>query len=140
MPAYSYKRRFINPVRVGLEILPDYEDESRVIRPKRQTIRAEGKRRHARPGETMQHYHGMRTRQCFKIGDGRCVSVDPIEIDVREHAFHVSVLGGWIKGGRIHDLAQADGFEHGEDMQRFWRDEHGIGDFRGLLIRWEALK
>lgn len=45
MVAYSYKRRFVTPIRVGLGLLP-----------KRQTIRAHGLRRHARAGEELQHY------------------------------------------------------------------------------------
>jgi hypothetical protein len=61
MVAYSYKARFVAPIRVGLD-LPTLAEHlemggyhpGQIIRPKRQTIRAKGKRRHARPGETLQ--------------------------------------------------------------------------------------
>ena len=65
MSAYSFKRRFVNPIRVGLCLDPIFQigkhevsEMEAPIRPKRQTIRAEGKRRHARPGEIVQLYHG----------------------------------------------------------------------------------
>jgi hypothetical protein len=109
MVAYSYKRRFINPIRVGLGLPPLFQfgphklvgDMDAEIRPKRQTIRAFGKRRHARAGEILQHYTAMRTKQCTKIGDARCAGFD--------------------------------------DMARFWREEHGPDTFEGAVIRWEAL-
>ena len=53
MVAYSLKPRFIPPILSGA---------------KRQTIRAISRRRHAIPGETLQLYTGMRTKQCRLIG------------------------------------------------------------------------
>lgn len=84
MPAYSYKRRFVAPIWVGLG-LPIKPVIGLVIaagveiRPKRQTIRAD-RARHARPGEIVQHYCGMRTKSCFKIGEGRCTFASPIKL------------------------------------------------------------
>ncbi|WP_292672606.1 hypothetical protein [Mesorhizobium sp.] len=48
---------------------------------KRQTVRADRKR-HARPGEPVQLYQGMRTRNCVKLVDPDpiCVRVRPIAI------------------------------------------------------------
>lgn len=68
MVAYSYKARFVEPIRLGLEPGPWIPGM------KRQTIRADRKR-HARPGEEIQHYRGMRTRQCFLIGRAICEAV-----------------------------------------------------------------
>ena len=48
MVAYSFKRRFREPILAGS---------------KQQTIRADRKR-HARRGEALQLYTGMRTTQC----------------------------------------------------------------------------
>jgi hypothetical protein len=62
--AYSFQRRFVAPILAGT---------------KRQTIRAERKR-HARPGEVVSLYHGMRTRQCFLIAQAPCVDVQPIRL------------------------------------------------------------
>ena len=63
MVAYSFQRRFAPPISTLV---------------KRQTIRAD-RRRHARPGEMLQLFTGMRTRHCAKIiADPRCLSVEPI--------------------------------------------------------------
>jgi hypothetical protein len=152
MVAYSYKPRFIVPILVGLGLVEPGDGELTVgaftistfvrknlPRPKRQTIRAIGKRRHARAGDGLQHYTGMRTKSCKLIGRATCTSTAAIAIDVRPHALHVSVDGENIKGGRIHDFAREDGFEHGEDMLAFWQKEHGMGKFEGVLILWEPL-
>lgn len=166
MTAYSFKRRFVAPIRAGLglvglgmdgagnevpcELVLDdgvkaprpfdpMRDLDPPIRPKRQTIRAVGRRRHARPGEVVQLYHGMRTKQCFLIGRARCVSVEPIEIIVKEHSMPTRLSGKHVGGGFLREFARADGFESAEDMLAFWREEHGLGKFEGLLIRWEPL-
>lgn len=156
MVAYSFKRQFIQPISIGLGIFPDGSIDlggfncagkyrfpiSNV--PKRQTIRAIGKRRHARLGETLQLYTAMRTKQCRKIGDARCTSALPV-------CLHFVSWGSAIVGSgkvpencyfdeRLHLFAQADGFESWEDMKEFWRTEHpGIQKFEGVLIQWEPL-
>jgi hypothetical protein len=152
MSAYSFKRRFVNPIRIGLGLIPiepkiiDDPDSSSgysleaKVRPKRQTIRAEGKRRHARPGEIVQLYHGMRTKQCFKIGDGRCTSVALITMEIGTHTLFIRIDGEQIGSGYIHDFARADGFDHSEDMLAFWHAEHSdISNFKGVLIKWQPL-
>lgn len=58
MPAYNFQKQFAPLVESGQ---------------KRQTIRAIGKRRHARPGESLQLYTGQRTKACRKL-----ISPDPV--------------------------------------------------------------
>ncbi|MBR0687326.1 hypothetical protein JQ594_15450 [Bradyrhizobium manausense] len=138
MVAYSFKGRFVDPIRVGLSRISLSYDRH----PKRQTIRAVGKRRHARPGETLQLYCGMRSPQCFKIGEARCTAVRPILIYVQ--ADHVE-----IKGERhlrslseLDAFAQSDGFANWSEMKAFWLEEHRgkrLGPFVGILIQWEAM-
>lgn len=144
MVAYSFKRRFVDPIRVGLSRVSLSFD----CAPKLQTIRAVGKRRHARPGETLQLYHGMRSKQCFKIGEARCVNVVGVRIHVNggritiapgtreEHALDKTV--------QLDAFAQRDGFGNWTEMQEFWRAEHGeiarLGPFVGMLILWEPLQ
>lgn len=61
MVAYSFKSGFVPAIRA---------------RTKRQTIRLP-RPRHARPGEMLQTYCGMRTKSCFRIiPDPRCIGVD----------------------------------------------------------------
>lgn len=129
MVAYSFQPRFIEPIRAGL---------------KRQTIRAHRKR-HARPGEAIQLYAGMRTRHCRKIiDDPVCTAVEPIEIAVPEQQPGFVHNGFQWRGGvgtdwayLTEDFAAADGFEGVLDMWRFWRRHHGPGLFRGVVIRWK---
>jgi hypothetical protein len=145
MVAYSFKHQFIGPIRAGLGIEHLNERGKIVIpgpTPKRQTIRAVGKRRHARPGEVLQLYYGMRTKQCMSIGVSRCVSVEPIEIAVLDDAILLIRIGEPLKALSERDmeqLARNDGFGSLEDMWLFWRREHGLGVFNGLMIKWEPI-
>lgn len=122
MVAYSFQKRFA----------PRIADGS-----KRQTIRA-GRRRHARVGEALQLYVGMRTTHCVKIiADPLCVSVAPISIafDNEGKIDRIS-----IDGSPVHDadgFAVEDGFESLSDMAGFWVMAHGLYQrFDGVLIRW----
>ncbi len=143
MVAYSFQQRFVTPIQVGLgkiEHIPGTE-----FVPKRQTIRAVGKRRHARPGETVQLYRGMRTRQCFKIGDGCCKSIEPIQIFLKGASIvFPDRQDRTIQGAALDFFAQDDGFKDWPEMRQFWLDEHGeecarLGPFTGLLIKWEPI-
>ena len=121
MTAYSFKQQFIAPILSGT---------------KRQTIRADRKR-HARQGEQLQLYTGMRTKQCRLIGRAVCESVMPIRIQLE-----ICPLI-WLGDETLHtnrDLcafARSDGFADWPEMRRFWLDNHkGIPIFSGMLIRW----
>jgi hypothetical protein len=127
--AYSFKYRFAEPIIAGT---------------KRQTIRADRKR-HARPGERLQLFTGMRTRQCRKIldVDPVCIEVVPVRLifaqDWRSCIFKIDTI--LLLPASMQIFARDDGFEDVEDMQKFWVAEHGIGprpaiDFCGVLIRW----
>lgn len=67
MVAYNFQSRFAGPIKRG---------------EKSHTIRKNGKRRHARPGEPLQLYTGMRTKSCKKIivKDPVCVFCKTIRI------------------------------------------------------------
>ena len=123
MVAYNFKEQFANLVASG---------------EKCQTIRAIGKRRHVKSGETIQLYSGLRTKQCRKLGDAVCVSAQDIEMDIQQRPYTVDFSDGkrlylaqivrfHIAGGTelivgdkpanfpaanelLADVAQADGF------------------------------
>lgn len=138
MVAYSFKKRFVEPIRWGLGLGLDLSDGCvRIGEPKRQTIRAVGKRRHARPGETLQLYTAMRTKQCEKIGLARCTSCDPIFINVFDT--HLEFLRFAPEPVGLDAFARADGFENAAEMHAFWAKEHGLGWFKGVLIKWVPL-
>ncbi|MBY6243877.1 ASCH domain-containing protein [Methylosinus sp. Sm6] len=72
MVAYSFQKRFAEPI---------------VERRKRQTIRG-NRKRHARLGEPMQLYVGMRTKHCRKIiHDPVCTGLEPFQMDLRSLRF-----------------------------------------------------
>lgn len=136
MVAYSFKQRFVQPIRVGLSSVSLSFD----CPPKRQTIRAHGKRRHARPGETLQLYRGMRTRQCFKIGDARCTDVKSITIKFDDVVFWIYLeRERRLSMAEAEAFARCDGFASVADMQQFWIGEHGYGKFDGVVVEWEPL-
>ncbi|TKD17936.1 ASCH domain-containing protein [Rhodobacter capsulatus] len=124
MVAYSFQKRFA----------PKIIDGS-----KRQTIRSQRKR-HARPGELLQLFTGMRTVHCKKIvPDVRCIGADPICIEFDTEGKIVSIE---VDGSEVADVdafAVADGFEAAFDMAGFWVMSHGLMQrFRGTLISWDG--
>lgn len=127
MVAYSFKKQFGPPILAGT---------------KAQTIRAEraGKSRHARPGELVQLYTGMRTRQCTKLGEAPCLEVLPIKMDLIVGL--VMAGDSWIRHvAELHAFAVRDGFADWWELVAFWVSEHpGVDLFEGVLIRWQPLK
>lgn len=122
MVAYNFKKRFAEAIAMGW---------------KRQTIRGPRKR-HARPGEEMQLYTGMRTRHCRLIRRTTCLSVQHVEITLR-----------WLKTPMLADIplimidsapvtdcdafARADGFRDIHEMAEFWWTENLLDEERARL-------
>lgn len=124
MAAYNFQKRFVPMITSGRKL---------------QTIRREGKRIHARPGERVQLYTGMRTTSCRKIvePDPVCLAVQDIAIAVGEHRIEfIHIDHVRVQDFDNHEFAVSDGFEDMDDFHAFWRDFHGVGFFEGLLIRW----
>lgn len=129
MVAYSCQARFEAPV---------------LTRRKHGTIRAVGKRRHARPGEEIQLYVGMRTRSCRLIARATCTDVTPIMITITSCGVNPFVRIGPDYAESIPDLetfAEGDGFRGWGDLEDFWRKtnrEACFGPWSGLWIRWDV--
>lgn len=152
MVAYSYKGRFVAPIRVGLGLpvldlhyeLGGYAPGSS-IRPKRQTIRTNGRCRHAWPGETLQLYHAQRSPKCFKIGEGSCSAVSMIRLFVHDARVLINQRGRLVeyrKPSELDMFAREDGFDDWAGMRDFWLEEHDgkhLGPFVGVLVQWEPL-
>lgn len=125
MVAYSFNKRFAEDVAEGR---------------KTQTIRA-NRKRHARIGEPVQLYTGMRTKACRKLRDAdpTCIDVRPIEIYIYPvpSVAMVKLHPGdqWLVA--TDEFARADGFTDAADFTRYWRETHGEGFFEGVLIRWQ---
>lgn len=139
MVAYSFKQFFAAQIDAGV---------------KRQTVRADRKR-HARPGEMLQLYTGMRTRNCQKIGPDRiCIGVERIIIERRAvEITGIEINGARLSADEIEEFSRTDGFDPDHlkgaagldshlaswNMAMFWSLNHpGDQTFEGVLIRWDA--
>lgn len=115
--------------------MPKIEDGS-----KTQTMRNE-RARHARPGEEMQNYYAMRTKQCRLINKPTCLAVTPVRIDFQFHRIHIAGRAV-IKGAPLLiNFAICDGFEDWDDLRDFWDENHPEVDrlWSGVLIEWKNL-
>lgn len=123
MTAYSFKKQFAEPILAGT---------------KAQTIRAErkGRSRHARPGEALQLYTGMRTKYCRLIGRATCAAQFRITLrfDVNRIVSDQQILN---LPSNLDRFAANDGFADWAAMKAFWAKEHpDTALFEGVLIRW----
>lgn len=128
MVAYSFKKRFAPHILTGR---------------KKQTIRAERKR-HARPGEELQLYTGMRTRSCRLLGRARCKDVIRVKLHFVQNWVSLKVTAdGSVRlqaRKQLDTFARCDGFDDWDDMKAFWRSEHGdLDQFTGVLISWHEI-
>ncbi len=128
MVAYSFKQQFVSPIMAGH---------------KRGTIRANGKRQHAVPGQTLQLYTAMRTRSCRLIAEAPCQAVDRIVIRFSKDGHHDTVRVAErpvMRGFALDAFAGTDGFTGWTAMRAFWAENHpGIVRFEGVWIRWGDL-
>lgn len=122
MVAYNFQGRFADLVASGR---------------KAQTIRAPRKDgRHAKVGDALQLYTGMRTRQCRKLRNAVCQDV----CDIRLEANRILTCKPQ-ELLALHDLdqfARHDGFANWSEMREWFAGTHGL-PFRGVLIRWLVL-
>lgn len=128
MVAYSFKQRFVAPILAGT---------------KRQTVRG-ARKRHARPGEAVQIYTGMRTKHCRLIGRATCLDVLPITFmfsNGEGSQDDLILCAGLDHLGDLDAFARADGFANWAELCAFWRKNHpGVDEFHGVLIRWGDLE
>jgi hypothetical protein len=121
MVAYSFKAQFVEPILTGR---------------KHGTIRLVGKRRHARVGDDLQLYAGMRTRQCRLILRARCGLSLPILMRWAETP-EIIIDGAKLDPQHFDSFACSDGFTGFEAMARFWRDTHAeVQVFPGQWTKW----
>ncbi|MFL5044909.1 MAG: hypothetical protein ACJ8FU_08280 [Xanthobacteraceae bacterium] len=129
MVAYSFQPCFVQPILDGA---------------KRQTIRAD-RRRHARPGEELQLYTGMRTKHCKLIARKTCLNVLPVMLWLMDgKVFIGGALGTYYGDGfdkTLDSFARLDGFSSWTELTAFWAKHFpGANKFSGVLITWEAAR
>jgi len=102
---------------------------------KRQTIRKRRKDGNdPRPEHLLFFYTGQRTKQCRKIGEGRCISVDEIVI----YETGIVLSGKWLTALEEEKLTAADGFDTSREFYEFFNEEYGL-PLWGLLIKWDPI-
>jgi hypothetical protein len=123
MVAYSFQKRFTDPIRQGY---------------KRQTIRRQSFKRHARVGELIQLYTAMRTSRCARIlPDVVCTDVCPVLIRFDDAMRITRIETAGIPVIDLDGFAIRDGFTDLEDMGAFWEHTNGpMTHFEGVLIEW----
>ncbi len=118
MPALNFKKQFADDVESGK---------------KRQTIRAFRKDgRDPKPGQTLYHYTGMRTKGCRKLRADECLDVRQVTIEEDQR---VMVGVDALDWQAVKAFAKDDGFESAADFIDFFENAHGL-PFYGLLIEW----
>ena len=117
MVAYNFQAQFAPDVEAGR---------------KRQTIRAPRKNDgHAKPGDKLQLYTGMRTKDCRLLRKAVCHDAFPILIEADKiWTFHPQELHTDLEG-----WAKRDGFSCWADMKAFFEGQYGL-PFQGVLISW----
>lgn len=127
MVAYSFQKQFAEPI---------------LAETKQQTIRAFGKRRHARVGDELQLYVGMRTKHCRLIMRAKCIADPTVRLDfVNDSVDIITSAGRTIASDCALDLfAKRDGFVSWDHLRAFWAKHHsGVTVFEGICIRWESV-
>lgn len=133
MVAYNFQEQFAPAIEAGL---------------KRQTTRPIRKNRHAKIGEKLQLFSGLRTKECRKLlaKEPVCSAVDAIEIHLSNctptKIERIVINGRELPDEEIEVFAKADGF-HGnatqtarDEMAVFFQRFYGGGVFRGRVIHW----
>lgn len=121
MPLLNYKACFEKPVA---ELI------------KCQTIRARRKDgRDPKPGDTLYHYVGARTKNCRRILVSQCKSTHPVKIFEEGGIECVTIDGRLLGTNQVRRLAALDGFAVQQEFIDFFRQNHGL-PFDGLLIKW----
>jgi hypothetical protein len=103
---------------------------------KRQTIRMRGKR-YAEPGDILHLFTGMRTKQCRKLADVKCVIAVQIYVDtVNEWILARHFPSVKYSYGEAQLVARADGFKDQDSFFAFFRQQYGDGIHAMQLYRW----
>lgn len=117
MVAYSFMKSFADKVESGV---------------KPHTIRDDNHNdRHAKVGNDLQLYTGMRTKNCRKLRDAKCVGVYPIDIQYPNVRILIPV--GWFKlsPSEINQLAIGDGFDSVDEFFDYFKEKRDR-----VLILW----
>ena len=142
MLTINFMPRFVPAVENGLDILAGREPRHPGVRTKFQTIRRYRKDgKDPEPGDWRALWTGMRTKQCRKLGEVVCTSVEPVKIGGPSADDNAGTpIVGWLIGSTLSNLdafARRDGLTDFAEMVEFFNRLYGL-PFSGVLIRWDA--
>lgn len=126
MPAFNFKKQFADDVRYGI---------------KRQTVRADRKdgRLHAKVGDKIKLYTGMRTKECELLAEATVTQIARVRIEPTCMYVNGKPLPASLYSRDCeqtdNEFAEADGFESFMDMADWFSAVHGL-PFEGTLIKW----
>ena len=129
MVAYNFKREFEGAIVSGRKC---------------STIRPRGKRKHAEDGDALQLYIGMRTRNCHKLADAVCTKRQAMWLYLMDDWGGIDVPVNDAQGvtwtsldqREQEDIAHQDGFGDWGEMQEWFYDQYGPGEFDMVRICW----
>lgn len=128
MPALNFMAEFASMIEDG---------------DKRQTIRAPRRdgRPHARVGDTIKLYTGMRRPGCRLLREARVVMVKPVvirstDMDLGDRRLQAGSGNQYSDPDEFdNDFARIDGFDSFTAMAEWFDSVHGL-PFEGVAIRW----
>lgn len=124
MVAYNFQSRFADRVKWGT---------------KRQTVRKPRKNGHAKIGDDLQLYMGLRQPKPLLLREAVCTNVREIVIDLKNETV---TIGGGLPLETERELtrfARRDGFKSWQEMRAWFVETHGMETpFRGFLIEWKV--
>ena len=102
------------------------------------TVRSNGKRVHAKAGDTLQLYTGMRTKDCRLLKTVQCIGSWQVHLPCsKAHGPLVWSINGHSMGTEtMWEFAINDGFADVFHMTEWLLKTHGE-DFTGTLIAWD---
>jgi hypothetical protein len=129
MPALSYHKQFAPLVESGAKL---------------QTIRAMRKVP-VKPGDTLYHFTGMRTKACRRLGVSICT--EALQIDILTGKYNAVCLQMCLGGSQrrigkteILAIAKADGFDSIDAFYAwFGNPGESLYHLHGQLIKWTAI-
>lgn len=121
MPAYNFKKEFASKVEDGTK--------PHTIRPCRKRPTVEG--------DTLYLYTGMRTKNCRKLREEKCIAVMQIDFEPAGDGVDVWLNRKWISRKDLHLIALKDGFDTVDSFMEFFKSNYGIPNKVPLeLILW----
>lgn len=126
MPALNFKKEFAEAVELG---------------EKRQTVRAHRKdgRAHAKVGDAIKLYTGMRTKGCRLLASAKVTRIDKIWMDATSMKLNdrpvYSTISDRSDPPTDNEFARADGFDGFTEMACWFEGVHGL-PFEGVVIYW----